>query len=100
MATQKIFIEPELDWLEQRLQEIKEDIDSKPYTDIMDRIVTLDGSRGPSDKVVATEESQKKAQREALKEYTILLGEVDKLREKEEAKKEARGGGDIPHRMR
>lgn len=95
MATQKIFIEPELDWLEQRLQEIKEDIDSKPYTEIKDRTITLFGVQGNSEKVVATEEAQKKAQREALKEYTALLADVDKLRERQEAKIQARGKAEI-----
>lgn len=93
-------ISEELIWLEKRLQDIKDDIDSQQYSKIEDRIVTLATAKGTMQKVSATEEQQKKAIREALKEYTILLAEVDKLREAEKAKIKGRGSANINSRMK
>lgn len=94
-------IEKELKWLEARIKDIKKDIDSTPYTDIKDRVISVMTANGPTEKVTATEEVQKKAIREALKEYTLLLGEVDKLREREKSKVvEARGGGSLNNQMK
>lgn len=94
-------IEEELEWLESRLAQIKEDIDSQKYGDIEDRIIDLrDSKGGTSQKVAATAEQQKKAVRDSLKEYTALVGEVDKLREIEKQKQKGRGSAVINDRMR
>lgn len=102
MATKKnTYIEEELEWLEKRAADIKADIDANPYNKIEERIVTLMGAKGPADKVVATKDAQQKAQREALKDYTLIVEAIGKLREKEEQKQLlARGGHEIPHRMK
>lgn len=95
------YIGEELEWLENRLLEIKEDVDSNPYSEISDRIVSLMGAHGPSEKVVASAEAQKTALRAALKEYVVLLEMVDKLREKEEQKQiEARGNVEVSPRVK
>ena len=100
MAAKQLYIIDELEWLEDRLREIKADIDSKPYAHITDRIVALEGARGPSETIAATEESQKKAQRDALREYTSLLEATNKLREQEEIKMQTRGGANVNSKMK
>lgn len=50
--------------------------------------------------VTATAEQQIKCVQDTLTKYLQLLEVVDKLREKEESKKEARGTASVPHRMR
>lgn len=99
MAKQLYIIE-ELEWLEDRLREIKADIDSKPYAQITDRIVWLETARGAVQNCIANEEVQKKAQREAIKEYTSLLEATNKLREQEESKMESRGNARISSKMK
>lgn len=100
MAAKQLYIIEELEWLEDRLREIKADIDSKPYAHITDRIVPLEGARGTSETIAATEESQKKAQRDALREYTSLLEATNKLREQEEVKMQTRGGANVNSKMK
>lgn len=93
-------IEQELSWLEDRLQEIKADIDSQKYSEIDDRIVWLETPKGSVQRVTATIEQQKKAVRDSLKEYTLLLSEVDKLREAEKAKLKGRGSAVLNNQMK
>jgi hypothetical protein len=50
--------------------------------------------------VTATKEQQIKAVQETMVKYLQLLEVVDKLREKEEAKAEAKGDAGIPNRMK
>jgi hypothetical protein len=49
--------------------------------------------------VIASIEAQGKFIQETMKNYLSLLEVVERLREKEEAKKEARGSGVVPPRM-
>ena len=49
--------------------------------------------------VIASIEQQGKFIQDTMKNYLSLLEVVNTLREKEEAKKEARGKGEVPHRM-
>ena len=49
--------------------------------------------------IVATIEAQGKFVQETMKNYLSLLEVVDDLRNKEEAKKQARGKEEVPHRM-
>ena len=102
MAVKKeIYIAAELEWAEEKLQEWKEYYDSHPYGELKDRLSfkeTKNGGMIPM--VVASIESQQKALRDTLKEYFLLLEQVNRMRETEEKKKEARGGSDVPLRMR
>jgi hypothetical protein len=50
--------------------------------------------------VIASIESQIKSLRDTMKEYLALLEVVDKLREKEEQKEEARGSQEINGKMK
>lgn len=101
MATKNSYIDQELDWLESRANEIKSYIDKNPYDKITERVISLSGPKGSYDKVVATIEQQQKAHRDSLKDYSSILEVIDKLREQEKKKEEfARGGHNIPHRMK
>lgn len=93
------FVDSELTWLEARLSEIKSYIDENPYHLISDRIVSLTTHLGLSEKVAATVEVQQKACREALKEYTQLLIEVNRLREVQSKETIVRGGVKANSRM-
>jgi len=64
-----IFINAELDWAEQQLQSWKAYVDANPL--------------------------QGKFIQETMKNYLALLEVVEKLREKEEAKVEVRGNGEL-----
>lgn len=94
------YITTELDWAEQQLATWKQHIDKNPLHELEDRInykETKTGGVMPM--VVATIESQGKFLQETMKNYLALLEVVDKLREQEESKKEARGKAGVPHRM-
>ena len=101
MAVKKnTYINTELDWAEQQLQSWKEYVDKHPLHELKDRIEwkpTAKGGMLPM--VIASVETQGKFIQETMKNYLALLEVVDILREKEEAKKEARGKGDVPARM-
>jgi uncharacterized protein YlxP (DUF503 family) len=94
------YINAELDWAEKKLQEWQEYIDANPIHKLLDR-TELEETRGGSKlKVIATIETQGKYIQEMMKNYLSLLGEVNKMREVEEKKKEARGRATVPHRMK
>src|SRR5690606_30756573 len=96
MATKKnSFIKEDLDWLKNRAQEIKDYIDANPYHKISDRIEVFETTKGPADKLIASIETQQKAQREALKDYALILEAIDKLEQIEEKKNNVRGGDDL-----
>ena len=91
MAKKTVFITAELDWSESQLESWKEYIDNNPVGELTDRQVG---------KTVVTIEQQGKFIQETMKNYLALLEVVNNLREKDEAKKEARGSAEVPHRMR
>ena len=98
MALKKTtYINTELDWAEQQLSSWKEYVDLNPLHLLKDRIEwkpTAKGGMLPM--VIASIESQGKFVQETMKNYLALLEQVDKLREKEEAKKiETRGGAEL-----
>ncbi len=98
---QQKFINAELDWAEGKLLEWQEYIDSNPIHLLSDRIEYEESARGTKVKVIATIETQGKYIQEMMKNYLLLLGQVDKLRIVEaEKEKEARGRGEVPHRMK
>ena len=102
MAVKKTtYINTELEWAESQLVTWRSYVDANPLHLLKDRIEwkpTAKGGMLPM--VIASIESQGKFIQETMKNYLALLEVVDKLREKEEAKQEARGGKAIPHRMR
>lgn len=102
MAVKKdVYINTELDWAEQQLSSWKSYVDAHPLHELTDRIEwkpTAKGGLLPM--VIASIETQGKFIQETMKNYLSLLEVVDKLREKEEAKKQARGSGEVPHRMK
>lgn len=102
MAVKKTtYINTELEWAENQLITWRAYVDANPLHTLKDRIEwkpTAKGGMLPM--VIASIEAQGKFIQETMKNYLALLEVVDKLREKEEAKQEARGGKDIPHRMR
>lgn len=94
------YINTELEWAESQLSSWKTYIDEHPLHTMVDRIEwkpTAKGGLLPM--VIASIEAQGKFIQETMKNYLALLEVVDRLREKEEVKKEARGKGIIPHRM-
>lgn len=101
MAIKKTtFINTELEWAEQQLASWKAYVDANPLHQLTDRIEWKPTSKGGMlPMVIASIEAQGKFIQETMKNYLALLEVVDKLREKEEIKKEARGKQDVPARM-
>lgn len=101
MAVKKeIYIEAELDWANQKLEEWKSYVDKNPFDTMKDRIEWKPTAKGGTmPMVVASIESQIKCVRDTMKEYLILLDQVNKMRSAEIAKKEARGGKIVPPSM-
>jgi len=102
MAVKKnIFITDDLNWAEEQLHAWKEYVDANPLHLLKDRFSykeTKNGGMIPM--VVASIEAQGKFVQETMKNYLQLLEVVNRLRELEEAKQEAKAGADIPHRMK
>jgi len=94
MATKKNnYINAELDFAEEQLASWKEYVEQHPFGSLKDRIEwkeTRGGGMMPM--VVSSIEQQGKFLQETMKNYLALLDVVNNLREKEEAKMEARGG--------
>ena len=96
----KNYINAELDWAEQQLKNWKEYVEDNPVHLLTDRGVHKELKNGTMvPQVVASIEAQGKFIQETMKNYLSLLGEVNNMREMEEAKKQARGKQDVPHRM-
>ena len=101
MATKKInYINAELDWAETKLTEWQQYINDNPIHLLIDRIEWKDVRGGKVPQVIATIEAQGKYIQDMIKNYLSLLSEVNKLREVEEQKKEARGRQEVPPRMK
>lgn len=101
MAKRNTYINAELEWAEEQLATWKSYIDANPLHELKDRIEWKPTARGGSmPMVIASIESQGKFIQDTMKNYLALLETVDSLRQKEEAKKEARGRGHVPHRMK
>ena len=102
MANKKqTYVSAELEWAEAKLAEWRDYVDKNPIADLKDRIEWKPTSKGGAiPMVIASIESQIKSLRDTMKEYLALLEVVDKLREKEEAKQEARGSQEINGKMK
>lgn len=95
------YITAELEWAESQLETWKSYIDAHPLHELKDRIEWKPTSKGGAmPMVIASIEAQGKFVQETMKNYLLLLEVVDKLREIEEKKKEARGDSDVPDRMK
>lgn len=99
MAVKKNYINAELDWAETQLEHWKTYVETNPVHLLTDRIEWKELKSGSVPQVIATIETQGKFIQETMKNYLSLLGEVNKMREIEQAKKEARGKQSVPHRM-
>ena len=76
-------------------------IDNNPINGLKDRIEWKPTAKGGTmPMVIASQESQIKSLRDTMKEYLALLEVVDRLREKEEQKAEARGSQEINGKMK
>ena len=94
MAVKKnTYITAELDWAENQLESWKMYVDEHPLHTMKDRIEWKPTAKGGVlPMVIASIEAQGKFIQETMKNYLALLEVVDRLREKEEAKKiEVRG---------
>lgn len=93
---QQLLIEYELEFLEEKLRELKEYIKANPFDKLEDRVKwkeTKNGGTLPI--VIANKEAQRKDLTQALKDYAEILRTVESMREKESAKVEARGNTEI-----
>jgi hypothetical protein len=98
MATSKkaLLIEYELEFLENKLQELKQYIESNPFSQLTDRMAWKETKGGGAIPIcIANKEAQRKDLTQALKDYAEILRTVDSMREKEEAKVEVRGKGEL-----
>lgn len=98
MATSKktTYIDVELLWAEEQLASWKAYVDANPLHKLKDRIEWKPTARGGSmPMVIASIEQQGKFVQDTMKNYLLLLSEVDKMREKEEAKVASRGNQEI-----
>ena len=102
MAKKKqLLIEYELEFLEEKLIELRDYIQANPFNKLDDRVKYKETKNGGAiPMVIASKESQRKDLTQALKDYAEIVRTVEAMREKEEAKKEARGGGNVPSRMK
>jgi hypothetical protein len=97
---QNNYITAELDFAELQLQGWRQYIEDNPIDKITDRWGKKEMPKGGFAMVVtSTAEQQIKCVQETLTKYLQLLEVVNNLREKEEAKKEARGNSSVPPRM-
>jgi uncharacterized protein YlxP (DUF503 family) len=95
------FVTEDLDWAESQLASWKAYVEAHPLHELKDRVEWKPTSRGGSiPMVIASIEQQGKFIQETMKNYLALLEVVDRLREKEEQKKEARSDSLIPERMK
>ncbi len=94
------YISAELDFAETSLKQWRDYIEANPLDKLDDRWGKKEMPKGGFTMVVtSTNEQQIKCVQDTLAKYLQLLEVVNNLREKEEAKKEARGSGTVPPRM-
>lgn len=87
-----LLIEYELEFLENKLKELKEYIEANPFSQLSDRMAYKETRNGGMIPIcIANKEAQRKDLTQALKDYAEILRTVDSMREKEETKIEVRG---------
>lgn len=94
MTTTKkaLLIEYELEFLERKLEELKQYIEDNPFSSLSDRMAWKETKSGGAIPIcIANKEAQRKDLTQALKDYAEILRTVDAMREREENKVEVRG---------
>lgn len=93
MARKETYVGAELEWAETQLAQWKDYVDANPLSGLKDRIENKPTARGGIiPMVVASIEQQGKFIQDTMKNYLMLLKEVDSMRTMEEDKKiKARG---------
>lgn len=92
----ELYIEYELEFLETKLQELKEYIESNPFSKLEDRMAYKETKGGGLIPIcVANKEAQRKDLTQALKDYAEMLQTIQKMREEESKKIEIRGKGEM-----
>lgn len=95
MATKKknTYIDFELEWLEQKAEELKQYIDERPLNGLKDRdFLKQTAKGGVIHMIAATVEQQRADLGKALKDYTEVIGAISQLREQEAKREEMRKG--------
>ena len=101
VAKKEIYIQEELDWAETKLLEWRTYVDTNPFDRMKDRIHMKQTKTGTMPMVIASIEQQIKSVRDTMKEYLVLLDQVNKMRQADENKaKEIKGSGNVPTRMK
>lgn len=97
VAKKALLIEYELEFLESKLEELKQYIEANPFSTLTDRMAWKETKGGGAIPIcIANKEAQRKDLTQALKDYAEILRTVDVMREKQEAKKvETRGGAEL-----
>lgn len=98
MATKKVnnYITVELDFAEMQIEKWRDYLETNPYDEVLDRKeMQMTKTGGSFYTVVQTKEAIQKSLRDTTKEYLAMIEIVNKLRESEEAKIQARGKGDV-----
>lgn len=91
-----LLIEYELEFLEEKLKELKAYIKANPFDKLKDRMAYKETKGGGVMPIcVANKEAQRKDLTQALKDYAEILRTVDSMRTAEEAKVEIRGKGEL-----
>lgn len=97
----ELLVEYELEFLEEKLKELKEYISANPFSSLDDRLALSgtrnfkDGSTQDSYRVVATKEAQRKDLTQALKDYAEIVRTVEQMRTHEAKKVKVRGDEEL-----
>jgi hypothetical protein len=95
MATSKTnYVELELEWLENKAEDLKKYVDTNPINELKDRVnyKTVKGG-GQIPIISSTIEQQIKSIRDTLQDYIKIIDAISKLREKDESAKKINARG-------
>lgn len=96
MSKKQLYTRVELDWLEEKVKQIREHIDNTPLSAIGDRVEEVTDSKGrPVIKVIAKKEDAQKAWLIFLKEFALLVSTLESLREIKANSMETRKGYEL-----
>lgn len=101
MAKVNTYSQYEIEFLEDKLQELEQYIKDNPFHTLDDRMGWRPGKNG--DEIpycIATKEAQRKDITQAIKDYAEILQQVERIREKEEVKSTLRGGKEASGRAK
>lgn len=93
MAKTNTYIGQDIEWCEKRLEEWQKFIDDNPVDQLKTRIESVNGK----EVITSSIEAQGKFLQETMKNVIAMLEALDKLREKEAAKLQVRGDGELSH---